>query len=997
MVGTIKQMWVEEKDGFGTKVPRPFLTKGSGMYKEKRHGWRLCIGGVILLVWGAVLCVGEQDTVMEPITGMMEEETRQKREETEQIAIEAALQSNLHEVPSLSYGSATMHGGGDYACYQDMLVLGAEVYRRKQGCFEKTAESVYDLFGLSGEQENICGGVRQYGNLLVLKKDNTFYLYDMNTGETDRYTCGTLWQDSGQAVTGQDWYIYDGMLYYIVSIAGETPVRIICRMGLSDGAEQEFYRPEDGEWEMLDRFMMRADGSLITEFCLAQERWRAEYRRVDKTGRVADRAEADRTISELALYNEDYRFEKWLAYNEQGLFGQNKFHRQGSCGVFCQQDGGVRTDIGMQSEADVIFTEGGYFVCRDGSFCDFQGNRLHTYFAGQDYSEESFTLKTVIYEAGMFTAFYENVQTGRVSVRQEKLRETDRETACADLWYWIKDRKADRVSLTFDQEAGNITGYQFQKTETDIAYSKKPDFLTEPEVCGKGIFISERREDVEIFLAGVLLDTLENQGKVSAENQEYFSERAVRQFAEAPCGWLEDWKGDPYRYDCSAEPNRMYAGVGTDFVYVFHEEMTDQSQTDRGDEQGGWLTEIWVRVTVDSDGIIRGGQVELRRGYERQTCTYGRFENRLAEYDYCIQVIRQGNRADQTVVPDFEKYWRRHMDGYAVLEKLAEGPQGLFAEGNVVSGAEAIAAMLQEALENKGVYAPKYADLFAKGCADRFENLDWEQLGEGWQCHPAYDCYYMDLTEHTGCIRFCFYFYPDFDRMDVETAAAAALFCQVNDSGKLYAVDMQTVSMTTEEYVRIRGKREEAVRLVAKGTALQDGHTLRFPMLPQACESLPLWDYVPGRYSGISSVTGRKLPVWGYGEAAEAAAYLGGRLLLALNGRAVQSGELRELFADGRDAGEKLTVLEDCLTYAGEKWKPDKAYDCWEITGNPRAECMHFRYVFYRTKPFQGKLRNIWIDVFLTPQGIADIRPYVVISRSDITDDEKTGGLCGMT
>ena len=111
----------------------------------------------------------------------------------------------------------------------------------------------------------------------------------------------------------------------------------------------------------------------------------------------------------------------------------------------------------------------------------------------------------------------------------------------------------------------------------------------------------------------------------------------------------------------------------------------------------------------------------------------------------------------------------------------------------------------------------------------------------------------------------------------------------------------------------------------------------------------------------------------------------------------MQSDELRELFADSAAAGEQLTSLEDCLEYAGRRWKGDTAYNCWEIRENPRSGRLHFRYVFYRTEPFQGKLRNIWLDVFLSPEGIEEIRPYVVINRADMTDGEKTGGLCGMT
>ncbi len=927
------------------------------MVRERKHLYKAGIVAVILLflLWGMRMDEGERKTEPERKAGQRKEEPGEAREAARQPALDfaasLAVQEELHEIPALGYGSMSMHGGGDYACWGDMLVLKDRVYKRERNGFQRQEGTVYDLFGLYElEKPQIYGKIRQYNNLLVLKKVNTFLLYDMESGSVETYQCKRT-EGAGGISVGPDWYIYEGSLYFMVTEEDTSPIKSIRCLDLSDKSERIFYAPVEDGWEMLDRFMMDGDGSVLTGFCDAKNGKQAEYRCLNREGQVKERTSLE--------YPYDIRNgldETWLAYNGRGLFVKEKIGRsRGSSGIFCQEAGGMRRAVGLDPEEDIIFTEHGYFSCDKGAFYDFQGNLLSACFSGQETDESEYLLETVVYEEGTLTAFYTQKREGNLYVAQAHIGDAEAVADRADLWYWVREKEAPCVFVTPDEEVGNITGYVLEREKYKMAYVKKADVLTEPELIGKGIFVSEHMEDVEIFLAEVLQELLEKQGEAGEKIRGFVSDWAVQQLQAADWAELEGWQMDAERYDCSWEVNRMYAGYGYDFFYVLHQDRETMDENCTETEEG-CETEVHVLVSVDGQGVIRGIRVRPDQRHSMEDCTYGDERNRLGFYGHSVQVIREGRSSNSAVLPGFDTYW----DGEA--EKATTQPCGLFAEANedTAACAEKIETMLRDVLESQGEYAPIYQELFSTGqWAGRFVQQGWEQLETDWKAGPDYDCYFLDLARERGYVRFCYYFYPDFGRMGVDEAKAAVVSCCVDQEGKLCDTKLQIVSMTRAEYMAVRAKgayetTKGQIWLIESGEPLKGIRELAFPL-------------------------------WGMEDAGEAAGYIGDRILENLNGHCVEEGRIRELLSDKEDAGKNLETLAKCLSDAGQKWKGRETYACWEITEQSRSGCVCFRYVFERYRPFQGKRRNLWMDVYVSEEGIEEIRPYIMISGENVT------------
>lgn len=929
------------------------------MIREKKYPYKAGIGAVILLLflWGMRVNEGEKinrEPGREPQQSREAAKEDPEEETQPELDFDASLavQEELHEIPALGYGSMSMHGGGDYACWEDMLILKERVYRRGKDGFRRQEETIYDLFGLyEPENPQVYGKVRQYQNLLVIKKVNTFLLYDMESGNVETYSCRQK-EGTEKISVESDWYIYEGGLYFMVTEQAESPVRSIRRLDLSDRSEQIFYAPAGNKWEMLDRFMMGGDGSVITQFCDREEGKEAEFRYLDSSGQVTERTHLE--------YPYDIRSrqgENWLAYNGCGLFLKEKDGRiWGSSGVFCQETEGMRRAVGLNPEEDVIFTEHGYVSCDKGSFYDFQGNLLAECFSNKEAGEAGYVLQTVVYEAGTLTAFYEKKEAGTLYVSRARIGNAEAVADRADLQYWIEEKKAPRILVTPDGEVGNITGYVLERTKYEMAYVKKADVLTEPELVGNGIFVSEHMEDTERFLADVLQELLESQGEAGEENRELVSDWAIQQMQETDWTELADWRMDADRYDCSWEANRMYAGNGYDFFYVFHQ---DRETLGGNCQEEAYEIEVRVLVSVDGCGVIRGIRIwpDARYyGHTMEDCTYGNEGNRLGVYGRSVQVIRAGRGSSNAVLPGFDAYWDKE------AEKATTQPCGLFAEGkeDAAGCAGKIETILRDVLESRGEYAPVYQELFSTGqWAARFAQQGWEQLETDWKAGPDYDCYFLDLARERDYVRFCYYFYPDFGRMGVDEAKAAVVSCCVDQEGKLCDTKLQIVSMTKAEYMAVRAK---GAYETTKGQIWLIGNGE-----PQ---------------KGICELT---FPLWGMEDAGEAAGYIGDRILEDLNGHRVEEGRIRDLLSDKEDAGKNLETLAKCLSDAGQKWKGRETYACWEITEQARSGCVCFRYVFERYRPFQGKRRNLWMDVYVSEEGIEEIRPYIMISGENVT------------
>ena len=80
--------------------------------------------------------------------------------------------------------------------------------------YKRTGELVYDLFGLFPlENTDVYGKIRQYENLIMMKKVNTFLICDLDTEPYSCYEYEPSVEAEGGAIDPY-WYIYEGELLY---------------------------------------------------------------------------------------------------------------------------------------------------------------------------------------------------------------------------------------------------------------------------------------------------------------------------------------------------------------------------------------------------------------------------------------------------------------------------------------------------------------------------------------------------------------------------------------------------------------------------------------------------------------------------------------------------------------------------------------------------------------------------------------------------------------
>ncbi|MCM1387731.1 MAG: hypothetical protein NC231_10415 [Bacillus sp. (in: Bacteria)] len=129
----------------------------------------------------------------------------------------------LEEVPELGYSYSPVAGGDTYICYENILILGEDIYRYENGNYMKTGETIRDMLGIEG---NMLYYYRQYKNTIVACNYQYFLLYDMDTDKSFTHPV----QGNNESFHIRNWYLYDGCLYYLAlnEIRKMNSVRIYC-------------------------------------------------------------------------------------------------------------------------------------------------------------------------------------------------------------------------------------------------------------------------------------------------------------------------------------------------------------------------------------------------------------------------------------------------------------------------------------------------------------------------------------------------------------------------------------------------------------------------------------------------------------------------------------------------------------------------------------------------------------------------------------------------
>ena len=945
---------------------------------------RMAAGSVVLGMALLLISCGRQETGnalpedAEPITETAKDtdEAGLRDSETAAEGVWPEAEPQPREIPELGYNGQMMDRE-NYACWNDMLILGDSVYRKENGRYRKSGGTVYDLFDLYRLEPHAYDAVRQCGNLLVTRKGDIFLFYDMDAGTVRQYRHAHY--GGPTARVGSCWYIYDNMLFYMLVGDGDT---CIWRYDPVSEEAQRFSAPADDGWEMRDVFMIRDDGTVMTEWYGPDAEAGVRFLPLNRAGQAGAALSVTRNPGET-----ECGFEEWRAFNEEGLFVRNP---GGDMTAYCLQDNGERKEI-ADTVSDTILTAHGCFSPDAMAVLDYMGNELAAYPQSRKQLEtcEDYGLfpKHLVYDGGTITTFYEEYGTGMLRVCQEHTAQPEAALAWSNVRDWT-ERGADRITVSPGQVIGVIAGYTFERTEretksgidTVLTYVRGTDALLPADVVGNGVYVSEHVQETGMFLGEMFGGVLDGAGRVEAEQAAYFSQEALAQLQTWDWERLAEWKGRPHTYDCSRERNRLLDG-GWDWLLVFHRDMTDGTT---GGQEGMQPAErvvanVCVVVSTDAGGVIRGVSITpVERFAVICNDTYGDVRNRLPEQAYAVQVIRGGKPETGIVIPNFEQYWQNC--GADVFEKIRKGPAGLLAAEDAAATAAEIGTILKDVLESRGGSGGFYESLFAPAGQYGFHNVQWEMLENNWKMAADYDCYYTDMTEVSDCIRFRYYCYPDFDDMNTETASAVIFDCMVNDAGQLKETSMRTFPLTEEACRAARTAGDGSVLLVSGGAATDRGREISFPAAKTVTASVPMEDYIwdGAETHGVDLKTCESL--WDCSDTASLAVSLGELLLTDLNERCIADGAVRELFADDADAETVLARVNACRELAGEKWRGSEAYECREITEDFRAGTVCLRYTFYRYRPYDGKLRNLVLDVRISEQGITDIRPYMVVT-----------------
>ncbi len=470
------------------------------------------------------------------------------------------------------------------------------------------------------------------------------------------------------------------------------------------------------------------------------------------------------------------------------------------------------------------------------------------------------------------------------------------------------------------------------------------DYLLEKDSIGNGVFVSEHLSETEEFIGQLLIETVENKGNISEGKRQYFSNWAMEQLVRTHWGLLGDkWTANTDTYDRSYTLNYIYGDIGYEFSYCF---LPNQQNNPSSEMQS-----VNVQAFVDSSGIIRSIDIKIFDGPEVTEGVAGTVETSGLFYDEFQELI-----IEEGMVYEGEIVYEQ--DGC-----------GLLASGDAALSAEMIGEVLINVLESGGTKTEDYKDLFVCESAYRmFKNQKWDQLGTGWEANSYYDCYYIYIHEEDGYIEFLYYFYPDYDAMNAETAKALTFRCGVDiDNGKLDNTDLRIYSMTREEYQEAREWKGRRIAIIEDGEIAEGGGYIPIPV-PENGEEL--------RYIDTNNDMGE---------------YRLCELLMEdFNTGNVEGGKISKFITD-----KEASWLSDIAGQIGANrdagWQMGEKYDFYYLNHNEQTERIHYRYYFYWNKADEEREKVLAADAWISESGLENMEIHWFMSRRHFTNDMSQG------
>lgn len=313
-------------------------------------------------------------------SGISEESLKINYQDLTDLLVDYFPEINYHTGTILFYDSPPI-----YICWRDLLVIGDDIYRRENGIYKRTNESLENWLDLD---DISLYRIKQWENMLITVKDSRIIVYDLDSKQLSSYP----FDDS-------IWYVNQGKIYY-----REFDKGIFC-MNLLSGESQLIYACKEG-----GDFRIRDNGDMI--ICTGNiaksnisEFWLLSYNDMGQLN-VKKIGEFDYT---------QYEFKDMIEFNAHGLFLYEEFYSAGG-DYICLTDNGEKEEIVMhQSWTGRIIAEEGYFLW-DGeivsdsvSYYSFQGNKLGTFqIIESEMLDVGYHLVCILYNNGEILAFYEN-------------------------------------------------------------------------------------------------------------------------------------------------------------------------------------------------------------------------------------------------------------------------------------------------------------------------------------------------------------------------------------------------------------------------------------------------------------------------------------------------------------------------------------------------------------------------------------------------------------
>ena len=504
----------------------------------------------------------------------------------------------------------------------------------------------------------------------------------------------------------------------------------------------------------------------------------------------------------------------------------------------------------------------------------------------------------------------------------------------------------DCIPIEPEEIKENIIGYTLMRTPEGVYYVRDSDYLLEKDIIGKGVFVSEYVNEIEVFIGQILINVIKGRGTIVEEDKQYFSDWALEQVQGT------DWKAldtggrpDSYLYYRSYTINYVFGDVGYDFTYTFYPDRDAIEET---------AQIVTVKILIDKTGIIRGGNVEInntaRAVITEISNIKGLFDDELQE-----EIIEEGILYQDKVVYE-------------------QSGSGLLISESAAVCAEEVGEIIIDVLESKGKNAAVYDMQFEDENAFRsFQELSWDQLDEGWMANPYYDCYYINDGSCMDTHTFLFYIYPNYDGMKTETASALTFRCRVNGSlGKFIYTDLQIYLMTKKEYQAARDWQGKKSAFKKAGEINGGGSKIEI--------SMPENSLIP---DFISNVTITKQD----GIQKEKSSGKEDRVYID---KCINVDSLGEAMIENMKIGivEWLDPASEIYEIIEDGWEVRQEYDAYYMAHNEKAGAQLYRYYFYWNKPGEKNEKVLVTDIWISQSGVTDTRMYWYMGRSHIKAKE---------